>query len=73
MDIRNIVALLEGANEDQGLRYASGKGASTPDFAWTRDTVEKLFSVIELSVTSRAKADSCFRRGPPASVLLLGL
>ena len=56
-NINNIVALLEGANEDQGLRYANAKGFSIPDLSWTRDTVEELFSAIEPSVTSRAQAD----------------
>ena len=36
-NIRNIVGLLEDANEDQGLRYFTSKGAGFPELPWLRD------------------------------------
>src|ERR1700686_5386048 len=33
-DVGNVVDLLEGANEEQGLRYFRMKSSSYPDMAW---------------------------------------
>jgi hypothetical protein len=55
-DIGTIVYLLDGANEDQGLRYFNMKSASFPDLAWTRETVEKLVRVVAPHVVAGDKA-----------------
>jgi hypothetical protein len=57
IDTQNVVVLLEGANEEQGLRYFTQKGSSFPDLTWTRDVVEKLLQAVEPSVKKRADAD----------------
>jgi hypothetical protein len=56
-DLRNVVALLEGANEDQGLRYFTLKSQSIPELSWLRDTVEKLLRAVEPGVMKKAEAD----------------
>jgi hypothetical protein len=56
-DIHNVVVLLEGANEEQGLRYFKQKGSSIPELSWTRDTVEKLLQAVEPSVKKKAEVD----------------
>jgi hypothetical protein len=56
-DLRNVIALLEGANEDEGLRYFKTKGSTIPDLSWTRETVEKLLQFIEPIVRKKAEAD----------------
>ena len=56
-DIRNVVVLLEGANEAQGFRYFRTKSSAVPDLSWTRDVVEKLLQAIEPSVKKKAEAD----------------
>ena len=56
-DLRNVVALLDGANEEQGLRYGRQKGSSLPELSWARDTVEKLLRAVEPSVEKKAEAD----------------
>src|ERR1017187_9360785 len=55
-DLGNVDALLESANEEQGLRYFTMKTASVPDLFWTRDVVEKLFRAVEPSVEKKAEA-----------------
>ena len=52
-----MVALPEGANEEQGLRYFRQKGSTIPELSWTRDAVEKLLQAVEPSVKKRAEAD----------------
>jgi hypothetical protein len=56
-DLRNVVVLLEGANEDEGLRYFKTKGSSLPDLSWTRDVVEKLLQTIEPIIKKKAGSD----------------
>ena len=56
-DLRNVIVLLEGANEEQGLRYFKQKGSSIPELSWTHDTVEKLLQAIEHSVKKKAEPD----------------
>src|SRR5580700_4082548 len=56
-DIRNVVVLLQGANEEQGLRYFKQKGSWIPELSWTRDAVEKLLQAVEPSVKKKAEAD----------------
>ena len=56
-DLRNVVALLDGANEEQGLRYGRQKSSSLPELCWARDTVEKLLRAVEPSVERKAEAD----------------
>jgi regulator of PEP synthase PpsR (kinase-PPPase family) len=56
-DIRNVVVLLEGANEDQGLRYFKTKSSSMPALSWTREVVESLLQAVEPSVKKKADAD----------------
>jgi hypothetical protein len=56
-DLRNVVVLLESANEEQGLRYFKEKGSSIPELSWTRDTVDKLLQAVERSVKKKADAD----------------
>ncbi len=56
-DLRNVVVLLEGANEEQGFRYFKQEGSSMPELVWTRDTVERLLKAVEPSVKKRAAAD----------------
>ena len=56
-DIGNVVALLEGANEEQGLRYFRQKASTIPELSWTRDVVEKLLRAVEPSVMKKAQAD----------------
>ncbi|HEX3747648.1 MAG TPA: hypothetical protein VHW09_27120 [Bryobacteraceae bacterium] len=56
-DIRNVIVLLEGANQDQGLRYARGKSASFPDLSWTREAVESLLGAVEPSVKKKMESD----------------
>jgi hypothetical protein len=57
-DIGNVAGLLEGANEEQGLRYFKATSSSFPELPWTRDVVEKLLKAVEPSVTKKAEADS---------------
>jgi hypothetical protein len=56
-DLRNVVVLLEGAHEEQGLRYFKQKGSSIPELSWTRDAVEKLLRAVEPSVKKKAETD----------------
>jgi hypothetical protein len=56
-DIGNVVALLEGVNTEQGLRYFRSKGATYPDLSWTAAAVERLFAAIVPAVKRRAEAD----------------
>jgi hypothetical protein len=63
-DVGNVVGLLEGANEEQGLRYFRTKGSTYPDLAWTRDAVEKLLQAIEPAVEKR-RADDGIVPGQP--------
>jgi hypothetical protein len=56
-DIRDVVVLLEGANEEQGLRYFKTKGSGFPQLSWTRDAVEKLLRAVQPSVKKKAEAD----------------
>ena len=56
-DMGNVVALLDGANEEQGLRYFRTKGAAYPDLSWTKDAVERLLQAIEPAVKRRGDAD----------------
>jgi hypothetical protein len=56
-NMRNIVDMLEDANEDQGLRYFNAKGSGFPQLSWLRDAVEELFLAVAPSVTKRAQAD----------------
>jgi hypothetical protein len=58
--IRNVVVLLERANENQGLRYFELKGS------WTRDVVEKLklMRAVEPTVNERVQVDGIVRRLP---------
>src|ERR1022692_4208865 len=46
-DIHNVVVLLEGANEEQGLRYFKQKGSSIPELSWTRDRSEEHTSELQ--------------------------
>lgn len=56
-DLRNVVVLLEGANEEQGLRYFRQEGSCIPELSWTRDAVEKLLQAVEPSVKKKAEVD----------------
>lgn len=56
-DLRNVFALLDGANEEQGLRYFKQKTMSIPELSWLRDTVDKLLRAVEPSVLKKAEAD----------------
>jgi len=56
-DMGNVVALLDGANEEQGLRYFRTKGAAYPDLSWTRDAVERLLQAIEPAVKRKGDVD----------------
>jgi hypothetical protein len=48
VDIGNIVNLLEGANEYEGLRYFNPDLKSLPTLSWTRETVKELIETLEL-------------------------
>jgi len=56
-DMGNVVALLDGANEEQGLRYFRTKGAAYLDLSWTRDAVERLLQAIEPAVKRKGDVD----------------
>ena len=49
-DIGNIVALLEEANEYQGLRYFNPGIKALPRLDWTRETTHKLIRTVELKL-----------------------
>lgn len=68
-DIGNIVEMLEGANEEQGLRYFKMKGSSFPDLSWTRDTVAKLLQAVEPAVEEKRKADGITDRAVEADMI----
>jgi hypothetical protein len=53
----NVVALLDGANEEQGLRYFRTKGATYPDLSWSKDAVKRLLQAIEPAVKRKCDAD----------------
>jgi len=63
-DIRNVVVLLENANEEQGLRYYKTSSSTFPELPWTRDIVEKLLQAVEPSVEKKAEADGIVRGRP---------
>ena len=47
-DTGNVVALLTGANEAQGLRYVTKVGGvGFPELPWTRDVVMKVIYAVE--------------------------
>jgi hypothetical protein len=56
-DLRNVVALLQGANEEQGLRYFNRQGTGIPELSWTHDAVEKLLQAVEPTVMKKAETD----------------
>lgn len=71
-DIRNVVILLENANEEQGLRYFNAKGSTIPELSWTRDVVEKLLQAVEPSVKKKAEADGIVPGVAVKCALVLG-
>jgi hypothetical protein len=68
-DIGNIVEMLEGANEEQGLRYFKMKGSTFPDLSWTRDTVAKLLQAVEPAVEEKRKTDGITDRAVKADMV----
>lgn len=46
-DIGNVVNMLQGANEDQGLRYFNPETKSWPTLSWTREVVQNVIRKVE--------------------------
>jgi hypothetical protein len=55
VEIENIVRLLDGANEDQGLRYFSLRSGGGADLSWTHEIVEQLMRAVEPHVEVHKK------------------
>jgi hypothetical protein len=67
IDLRNVVALLQGANEEQGLRYGTSESQNFPELDWTKDVVENLLKAVEPSVMKKVEADG-IALGQPVKV-----
>jgi HEPN domain-containing protein len=52
-EMRNIVTMLDAANEGSGLRYGNSNLAALPSLASTRETVEELIRTVETNVCAR--------------------
>ena len=51
-EIENIVQLLDGANEDQGIRYFNLESGATADLSWIREVTAELMRAVEPHVLS---------------------
>jgi hypothetical protein len=54
--IGNVVNLLTGANEDQGLRYFNPNLKGLPSLSWTRGVVQELIRTVELRLQTTSQA-----------------
>ena len=70
-DFGNVVELLDGANEDQGLRYFNMKGSALPDLKWTREAVGNLMRVIEPCVEA-SDEEAGIKRGAVVGNIVFG-
>jgi hypothetical protein len=56
VQIGNIVKMLKGANEYQGLRYFNPDLSALPSLAWTREVVLELIQIVELRLQAASMA-----------------
>jgi hypothetical protein len=68
-DVRNVLVLLQNANENQEHRYFSMKSSGNPELSWTREATETLIRAVEPSVKSRAQGDGIVSGRPVKAVI----
>lgn len=56
VDIENVVNLLEGANEEQGLRYFNSTLKGLPSLSWTCEVIQKAIRNVESRLEATGQA-----------------
>ncbi len=67
------MSLLEGANEDQGLRYFVSRSQTLPELHWTRAIAEDLLRAVEPYVEVRAREDDVEAGRPVKFLVTVGM